>query len=247
MAKAKRAEKTTLKIETWPIGKVLTYAKNARLHSDEQVDLVSKSIAEFGFVNPCLVDADGVLIAGHCRVLSAKKLGMKTVPVIRLGHLSEQQARALRIADNQLPMRATWDAELLRLEVSDLTLLGFDMPLLGFDTFQLNGIMTPPNAGESDPEIVPERPKKPIVRTGDLWLLGEHHRLLCGDATNADDVAKVLGDDKPNLMVTDPPYGVDYDPDWRNRADRANGKPYGARAIGIVSNDDRGDWSAAWK
>lgn len=126
-----------IKIEMVPIGDVLAYAKNARLHSDAQVDLVAKSITEFGFVNPCLVDKDGVLIAGHCRILSAAKLGMKTVPVIRLGYLTEDQARALRLADNALPAQATWDVELIQAEIASLRLVGFDIPLLGFSDVQL--------------------------------------------------------------------------------------------------------------
>ena len=235
-----------LKIETWPIGKVLPYAQNARLHSEAQILAVSKSIAEFGFVNPCLVDAGGVLIAGHCRVLASKLLGMKAVPVIRLGHLTELQARALRLADNALPEQATWSAPLLKIELNELAHLGYDMPLLGFEEYQLVQFMAAP----PDPaaEIAPEPPVNPVTRAGDCWILGgaKGHRILCGDATSESDVAKCLAGAKPVLCVTDAPYGVDYDPDWRNRADRANGKPYGASAIGQVQNDDRIDWRAAY-
>ena len=171
------AKKLALKVEDWPIDRVLPYAKNARLHSPEQVAAISKSMAEFGFVNPCLVDAEGVLIAGHGRVLAAKSLGMTTVPVIRLGHLTEVQARALRIADNQIAMlSSSWDLNLLRLEIGDLQLANYDIPLLGFDTTMLDGLMNS-NSGEVDPEETPEPPKKPIVRKGDLWVLGRH-RLL---------------------------------------------------------------------
>ena len=204
------AKKLALKVEDWPIDRVLPYAKNARLHSPEQVAAISKSMAEFGFVNPCLVDAEGVLIAGHGRVLAAKSLGMTTVPVIRLGHLTEVQARALRIADNQIALSSSWDLNLLRLEIGDLQLANYDIPLLGFDTTMLDGLMNS-NSGEVDPEETPEPPKKPIVRKGDLWVLGRH-RLLIGDATKADDVGRLMeGEEKARLMATDPPYGVAYD------------------------------------
>lgn len=177
-----------LKIETWPIDKVLPFAKNARLHSEAQVAAVSKSIAEFGFVNPCLVDANGVLIAGHCRILSAKQIGMETVPVIRLGHLTEIQARALRLADNQLPQLGSWSAELIAAEISDLKLLGYDVPLLGFPESQLRGWGISMGTESSvDPEATPELPKKTVVRKGDLWILGDEHRLLCGNARNETD------------------------------------------------------------
>jgi len=209
MAK-KQKQTADLAVEQWPIEKVLPYAQNARLHSPEQVTAITKSIKEFGFVNPCLVDAEGVLIAGHGRILGAKSIGMKTVPVIRLGHLTEQQARALRIADNQLPMLATWDAALMKSELESLQLDGYDVNLLGFDNYQLAEFMSPPNAGLTDPEEVPEPPKKPIVRKGDLWMLGDH-RLYCGDSTNADDVAKVLGGTEAAMVLADPPYGMNLD------------------------------------
>ncbi|MHB8272000.1 site-specific DNA-methyltransferase [Bradyrhizobium sp.] len=233
-----------LKIETWPIDKVINYARNARLHSEEQVKAIAASITEFGFINPCLVDPDGVLIAGHGRVLASKQLGHKTVPVIRLGHLAEIQIRALRIADNALPERASWQTELLRLELTDLQLAGYDLPLLGFEDAHLVSFMAGAPSG-NDPEATPEPPVNPVTRMGDIWLLGKH-RILCGDSTKAEDVDRVLDGKKPRLMVTDAPYGVDYDANWRNEADRANGKPYGASAIGTVENDERVDWSEAW-
>ncbi len=239
-----------LKIEQWPIGKVFSYARNARLHSDEQVSLVANSIKEFGFVNPCLVDANGVLIAGHCRILASKQLGMKTVPVIKLGHLTEQQARAYRIADNSLPMRASWDNLLMLDELKSLKLENYDIPLLGFTEMDLLkfGISSGTDS-DQDPEKVPPLPKKPVVRKGDLWMLGDEktgHRLLCGDSTNADDVAKAVGGGKPHLLVSDPPYGVDYDPNWRNEEAAKGNLAYADRRIGEVKNDDRNDWREAW-
>jgi DNA modification methylase len=232
-----------LKIETWPIEKVINYARNARLHDEIQVKAIAASITEFGFINPCLVDPNGVLIAGHGRVLACKHLGRETIPVIRLGHLTEIQIKALRIADNQLPTQASWSPELLRLELNDLQLAGYEMQLLGFDDVQLVSFLSVPSG--ADPEATPEPPVNPVSRLGDLWALGKH-RILCGDSTKADDVASVLDGKKPNLMVTDQPYGVEYDADWRNDRDRSNGKPYGARAVGKVENDDRADWREAY-
>lgn len=233
----------TLKIETWPIEKVLNYARNARLHSEGQVTTIAGSIKEFGFINPCLVDADGVLIAGHGRILASKQLGHTTVPVIKLGHLTEIQVKALRIADNAIPLAATWSADLLRTELGDLSAAGYDMPLLGFDDVQLVSFMSVPSG--ADPEATPEPPVKPVSRAGDLWIMGKH-RLLCGDSTKAEDVERALGGKRPNLMVTDPPYGVDYDPMWRNRVKRRDGTMVGAKAVGEVHNDDRDDWREAW-
>jgi ParB-like nuclease domain len=160
----------TLKVETWPIDRVINYARNSRMHSDEQVKTICGSITEFGFINPCLVDADGVLIAGHGRILAAKQLGHKTVPVIKLGHLTEIQVKALRIADNAIPLQATWSADLLRAELIDLSAAGYDMPLLGFDDVQLVSFMSMPST--ADPEVTPEPPIKPVSKPGDLWLLG---------------------------------------------------------------------------
>ena len=200
-----------LKIETWPIGKVLPYAKNARLHSESQVEALAKSITEFGFVNPCLIDADGVLIAGHGRVLAAKKLGLSDVPVIRLGHLTETQARALRLADNALPLQATWDTKLIQAELTELKLIGYDLPLIGFPDTQLRAWdIAIGTDGKISPEAIPEPPKVPFVQEADLWLLGDH-RLLCGDSTKPEDVARVMDGNTALLMATDPPYGVAYD------------------------------------
>lgn len=232
-----------LKIEQWPIEKVINYARNARLHSDDQVKAIAASIKEFGFINPCLVDASGTLIAGHGRVMACKSLAIKTVPVIKLGHLSEDQIKALRIADNQLPMLASWSTELLRAELIELKASDYPIQLLGFDDVQLVSFRAMPR-GE-DPEVTPEPPANPVSKPGDLWLLGKH-RILCGDSTKVEDVDRVLDGKKPNLMVTDPPYGVEYDASFRNGIRRANGTIVGARAVGKVQNDDRADWQEAW-
>ncbi len=231
-------------IETWPLAKLQPYAKNAKLHGPDQVAKIAASMAEFGWTVPCLVADDGELIAGHGRVLAATQLGLTEAPVIVLGHLTEAQRRAYRIADNKLTELGTWDEALLSVELNDLLAEDYDLSLIGFEDAELEALL----AGDVDPEAasregeddVPEAPETPISRPGDLWLLGKH-RLLCGDATVVTDVERLLGDVKPLLMVTDPPYGVEYDPGWRNKAVAATTK-----RTGKVLNDDRADWREAW-
>ncbi len=234
---------TDLRVETVALAQLLPYAANARTHSDEQVAQIAASIVEFGFVNPVLVDEAGTLIAGHGRVLAARKLGLETAPAIRLGHLSEAQARAFRLADNQIALNAGWDAAMLRAELLDLKAIGFDMNLVGFSQSDLAAMMAG-DGGVMDEaaadEPAPEPPVDPVSRPGDLWIMGEH-RLLCGDSTNASDVARLLDGGRPHLMASDPPYGVNYDPAWRNRAGVS-----ATDRTGAVSNDDRADWREAW-
>ena len=200
-----------LKIERWPLERLIPYANNARTHSDEQVAQIAASIAEFGFVNPILVGEDGVMIAGHGRVLAARKLGMTEVPVIVLGHLSETQRRALIIADNRIAEQAGWDEELLRLELEALREEDFDLDITGFDFDEIDRLLqgTEIAAGNIDDDEVPEAPEETVSKTGDLWLLGSH-RLLCGDATVLADVERVLDGGLADLCFTDPPYNVDY-------------------------------------
>jgi DNA modification methylase len=231
-----------LQIELWSIGRLLPYAANARTHSDEQVAQIAGSIAEFGFNVPCLVDDRGVLIAGHGRLLAARRLGLQQVPVIRLGHLTDAQARAFRLADNRIALNAGWDDALLAAELERLKEEGVALDLLGFAEDELDRLLDGLDAGGASEEEdeVPEPPAEAVTRPGDLWLLGPH-RLLCGDATIATDVARLLDGACPHLMVTDPPYGVDYDPSWRNES----GVSATAR-IGKVNNDHRADWREAW-
>jgi DNA modification methylase len=225
------------------LDRLLPYAANARTHPDEQVAQIAGSIAEFGFNVPCLVDERGVLVAGHGRLLAAQRLGLSQVPVIRLDHLTDAQARAYRIADNQIALNSGWDDALLSAEVARLKEDGVDLELLGFPEDELDRLLDGldgEKGGNEDEDLVPEPPETPISRPGDLWILGRH-RLLCGDATRAADVARLLGDVRPHLMVTDPPYGVDYDPSWRNDAGVS-----ATTRTGRVSNDDRADWREAW-
>jgi ParB-like chromosome segregation protein Spo0J len=222
-----------------PIGELIPYARNARTHSEAQVALIAGSIREYGFTNPVLVDGANGIIAGHGRVLAARQLGLASVPTIELAHLTETQKQAYILADNRLAEAAGWDKDLLALELGDLRDLGVDLTALGFDLGELDALL---NAGTPDPreDEVPDPPAVPVSQAGDLWLLGKH-RLLCGDSTSAADVARLLNGVKPTLMVSDPPYGVAYDPAWRNRAGLSETK-----RTGKVLNDDRADWREAW-
>ncbi|MDP5309217.1 DNA methyltransferase [Paracoccus spongiarum] len=231
-------------IEFWPIERLRPYARNAKMHGSDQVARIAASMARFGWTVPCMVGDDGELIAGHGRVLAATELGLSEVPVIRLGHLDEAERRAYRIADNKLTELGDWDEGLLRDEVAGLLADDFDLSLLGFAEDELEALLQDPDLGEDGAaegeDEVPEPPADPVSVPGDLWQLGPH-RLICGDSTNADIVAKLLGDVRPLLMVTDPPYGVDYDPAWRNATGAAKTK-----RTGKVLNDDRADWREAW-
>ena len=174
-----------------PVSALIPFAKNARTHSDAQVAQIAASIREFGWTNPILVDGDNGIIAGHGRLLAARKLGMATVPVIELAGLSEAQKRALVIADNKLALNAGWDDELLGLELGELESLGFDLSLTGFSELEVLALTSLGTPGLTDPDDIPEVPEQPVSVPGDLWLLG-NHRLICGDSTNADDVERVL-------------------------------------------------------
>ncbi len=226
-----------------PIKDLSPFANNSRTHSEEQISQIAASIHEFGFTNPILTDGNDGIIAGHGRLLAAAKLGLSMVPVIELPGLTEAQKRAYVIADNKLALNAGWNFDILRLEMAAITALDFDLGMTGFTDDEIAKIMGD-KPGLTEPDALPEV-VTPRTKAGDLWAL-DNHRLICGDSTDADTVSKLLGPIKPHLMVTDPPYGVNYDADWRNRADRANGKPYGASAIGKVENDDRSDWREAW-
>jgi DNA modification methylase len=230
-----------LAVEYRAIRSLIPYAKNARPHSDAQVDEIAASIRSFGWTNPVLVDGQNGIIAGHGRVLAARKLGMTEVPVIELAGMSEAEKRAYIIADNKLALNAGWDLETLSLELTDLQNLGFDVELTGFKGDELASLLSAGTLGLTDPDDAPPLPPTPVSRVGDLWLLGRH-RLLCGDSTCSDDVNRCLTGITPHLMVTDPPYGVNYTPEWRTKL--AN-DPEGL-ATGTVMNDDRANWQEAW-
>jgi DNA modification methylase len=248
-----------------PVEQLVPYARNSRTHSDAQVAQIAASIIEFGFTNPVLADEKGI-VAGHGRVLAARKLfaagksirlpnGLElpagAVPVIDVTGWSDEKRRAYVIADNQLALNAGWDNELLKLELQELKALDFDLDLLGFDAKVLDGLLAEPGSeGLTDPDEIPEAPSEPVTRPGEVWLLGRH-RITCGDSTVATDVERVLAGVKPHLMVTDPPYGVEYDAGWRNEAMPAKNDPTrwkdgAGRATGAVLNDDKADWREAW-
>lgn len=232
-------------IEQKPVSDLIPYASNSRTHSDEQVAQIAASIREFGFNNPVLIDEDGGIIAGHGRVMAARKLGLSEVPTITLAHLTPSQRKAYIIADNKLALNAGWDMDLLAIEMTGLEQEGFDLSLIGFSEMELADIFAEKTEGLTDPDEVPETPDNPVTQPGDVWILGKH-RLMCGDSTVATDVEKLLSGVEPHLMVTDPPYGVEYDANWRNEAMRSDGTADGGRAVGKVSNDDNADWSEAW-
>lgn len=220
---------------------LIPYARNARTHSDEQVAQIAASIKEFGWTNPILVDGRRGIIAGHGRLLAARKLGMTEVPVIELAHLTPAQRRAYVLADNKLALNAGWDDDMLRVELGELREDGFDLSLTGFDLDEIGTLLNDATEGLTDPDDVPAVPEQPVSRVGDVWILGRH-RLACGDCTEAAVVEQALAGVQPHLMVTDPPYGVDYDPSWRNAAVEGSS----TRRTGKVLNDHRADWREAW-
>ena len=199
-----------LEIAWRPPGELIPYARNPRTHSDAQVTQIAASIREFGWTNPVLVDGANGIIAGHGRVLAARKLGLERVPVIELAHMSEAQKRAYVLADNQLALNAGWDEALLRLELADLSELGFDLGLIGFGEGELERLLAGDGrTGLTEDDDAPALPEQAVTNGGDLWLLGEH-RLLCGDATELANVERVLDGRLADMTFTDPPYNVDY-------------------------------------
>jgi len=189
---------------------LIPYANNSRTHSDDQINQVASSIKEFGFTNPVLIDKQGGIIAGHGRVMAAKKLGLAEVPTITLEGLTKAQVKAYVIADNQLALNSGWDVDTLKLEIETLQELDFDIDLLGFDDDFLSGLLDEePSEGLTDDDAVPELPDEPVTVLGDVWQLGSH-RLMCGDSTSIDLVEKLMDGHKADMVFTDPPYGVDY-------------------------------------
>jgi DNA modification methylase len=229
------------RVERRAVAQLIPYARNARTHDAQQVDQIAASIREWGWTNPILVAEDGTIIAGHGRVLAARKLRIAEVPVMVAAGWSEEQKRAYALADNKLALNAGWDDALLSLELKELGGLGFDLDLTGFSADERAGLTFDQTSGLTDPDDVPEAPANPVAVPGDVWSLGRH-RLVCGDSTSAEDVERLLAGVRPHLMVTDPPYGVSYDPSWRKRA----GVNLNDRKLGKVANDDRADWREAW-
>jgi ParB-like nuclease domain len=198
-----------LQIAWRPLGELIPYARNPRTHSDAQVAQIAASIREFGWTVPVLVDGASGIIAGHGRVLAARKLGLERAPVIELAAMTEAQKRAYVLADNQLALNAGWNEDLLRLELADLSELGFDLGLIGFGEGELERLLAGDSrTGLTDDDEAPALPERAITQRGDLWVLSD--RLLCGDATVLADVERVLDGSLADMTFTDPPYGVSY-------------------------------------
>ena len=199
-------------IERWPTEKLVPYARNARTHSEEQVAQIAASIVEFGFTNPILAGSDGVIVAGHGRLAAAQKLGLDTVPVVVLDHLTSTQRRALIIADNRIAENAGWDDAMLRIELQSLQEDGFNLDITGFDADALAEIMAGEETtvdGNTDEDAVPELSETTISRPGDVWILG-NHRLVCGDATQASSYGQLLAGQRVQMIWSDLPYNVNY-------------------------------------
>ena len=199
-----------MQIQEVEVSKLIPYAKNSRTHDDAQVAQLAASIKEFGWTNPILVDGDKGVIAGHGRLLAARKLGYDKVPVIELKHMTEAQKRAYVIADNKLALNAGWDNNFLALELQDLKDQDFDLTLLGFDDKELDALLSPEIVdGLTDEDAVPDTPIEPKTKLGDIYILG-NHRLMCGDSTSIES-AETLTDGLVDILVTDPPYNVAYE------------------------------------
>lgn len=223
------------------VSELIPYVRNARVHSPAQVAQLAGSIREFGFTNPILIDEKNNIIAGHGRVLAAQSLNMTSVPCIIVTGLTKTQRQALILADNKLALNATWDDEMLLMELGELHEAGFSLDVVGFSEDEMASLLggSSPGGGLTDPDDVPAPPVTPVSELGDVWLLG-NHRLVCGDCTDSDAVNRALNGIKPHLMVTDPPYGVKYDAKWRSGLDPIK------RSTGTVENDDRADWAEAY-
>ena len=248
---AKDTRTGPLTIQNWPIDKMRDYVRNPR-KNDGVVDRMCASISEFGFKIPCLVRSDGELIDGHLRLKAARKLGITEIPVILCDEWSPEQVKAFRLLVNRSASWADWDEELLAVELSELEKLNYDLSLTGFDPKELNEFLSHESPDE---DATPTAPDIPVTKPGDLWLCGPH-RVLCGDATDAGAVGRLLGDRQPKLLVTDPPYGIELDSEWRDRAG-LNGcgpaepsymkkqRSKGHRETSI-SGDTRAEWSEAF-
>jgi len=209
------------------VSDLIPYVNNSRTHSDEQTTQIASSIKEFGFTNPVLIDESGGLIAGHGRLMAAKKLDLKEVPCIVLSGLTEAQKKAYIIADNQLPLNAGWDLDKLKLEIDTLSEMDFDIDLLGFDNDFLDGLLDVQTDGLTDEDEAPEPPEKPLSVLGDIWQLGGH-RLMCGDSTSIDSVDILLDGQMADMVNTDPPYGVSYQSNMRKKSGKFD----------VLKNDD---------
>jgi len=241
-----------MNIETGPLSRIRPFNKNARKIPQSAIEKVAASLQEYGPRQPIVVDAEGVIVAGHVRRLAALELGWSEFPVHIAENLTPEQIRGYRLMDNRSNEETDWDLELLLPELTELDSLSFDLSLTGFDSAELDKLLKP--IDEETANQVPPLPDVEVSRCGDLWILGQH-RLLCGDATSADDVRRLLEDAKPVLLLTDPPFGISLDGSWRDRAGlngRGPAEPAYMRqrtaghAATTISGDTRADWSEAY-
>src|SRR5580692_9645686 len=242
----------TQSIELWPIERLVEYPRNPR-QNDGAIDRMCASIREFGFKIPCLVRSDGEVVDGHLRLKAARKLGIAQIPVILCDEWAPAQVKAFRLMVNRSVTWADWDEELLALELQEIQESDFDLSLTGFDPGEIDKLLALDD--EEKANATSPLSEAPVSRAGDLWLLGPH-RVLCGDATSPEAVARLLGDRKPRLMVTDPPYGISLDSEWRDRAGlnglgAAEPSYLKKRTKGhnetSISGDTRADWSEAFE
>ncbi|HUJ51208.1 MAG TPA: DNA methyltransferase [Bryobacteraceae bacterium] len=233
-----------MKIEIWPIDRPKDYEKNARKWSARAIEKVGASIREFGWRQPVVVDSEGVIVIGHLRRAAGKSIGLTECPVHVAADLTAVQIRALRLTDNRTNQESDWDEALLGPELMDLKALEFDLSLTGFDTRELDALLLTPDV-DAKANACPDVPTAPVSRVGDLWRLGPH-RVLCGNSTHKDAVTRLFtstsGVVTPTLLVADPPYGVEYHPEWRAEA----GVNDNRSKMGTVANDGRADWREAW-
>jgi DNA modification methylase len=238
-------------IETWLIERLVEYPRNPR-KNDSAVDRMCESIRQFGFKIPVLARSDGEIVDGHLRLKAARKLGITEIPVILCDEWTATQVKAFRLMVNRSVTWADWDEDALALELQEILEADFNLSLTGFDPGEIDGLLAPEDDEKAN--AAPPLPETPVSRAGDLWRLGTH-RVLCGDATSADGVARLLGDRKPRLMVTDPPYGIELDSEWRDRAGLNGHGPaepsyMKRRTKGhnetSISGDTRADWSEAF-
>lgn len=233
-------------IEYIKLSSLIPYEFNNRNHKEEQVDRIANSIKEFGFNQPIVIDESNIILIGHGRHLAALKLGLKEVPALQLKNLTEAQKKAYRILDNKLQNDSTWSFDNLELELGFLEDEGFNLEEWGLD--ELRGMFQEDEPEVTDDEFDPSEceNEETFIKLGDLIELGQH-RLMCGDSTDAEQVSELLNDNTPILMVTDPPYGVEYDPNWRNEAAEQGLISYAASSVGKVENDERIDWREAYE
>ena len=236
----KNTDDKMLKVDYLSPSELIPYEGNPRIHSEMQIEKLMSNIREFGVVLPVLIDENKVIISGHAVVTACKKLELAEIPCVSISHLNEAQKKACTIALNRLTEDSTWDKVKLKTEMLKLRDLGLELTQTGFERREILRLRMDIADTPKDEDAVPEEVKNPVSRVGDVWILGDH-RLICGSCTDKDTVDKLLAGAKPHLMITDPPYGVKYNPEWRNKLLRKT-----SSRTGKVLNDDKDDWREAW-